>query len=192
MFNFDLSQEIEQFLLSHSPCKEYEIIQHLQQLGRLKKDCMASDLSLFRCHFLIFNALYRLQTLTPIHGRYHLSISSLEIDIEMITQPIPLNTKQNLGKHDPLSLFYLDISNLLTTTETDIRTLLDDFWKHYFSDSQKHNALNKLGLSEPVDFKTIKQQYRRLAMQHHPDRGGNADTLIEINQAMQCLQHCYN
>jgi DnaJ-domain-containing protein 1 len=97
-----------------------------------------------------------------------------------------------LAEHNPLSLFYLDISNLLNTTESDIVTLLDNFWNHYFNNTQKQNALNKLGLSEPVDFKTIKQQYRRLAMQHHPDRGGNADTLIEIHQAMQCLQHCYN
>lgn len=192
MFNFDLSQEIEQFILSHSPCKEYEIIQHLQQLGRLKKDCMASDLSLFRCHFLIFNALYRLQVLTRVHGHYQLSISSLEITATINSQPVSRKIESSLTEHNPLSLFYLDVSNLINTTETDIASLLGNFWNHYFDNSQKQKALNKLGLSEPVDFKTIKQQYRRLAMQHHPDRGGNADTLIEIHQAMQCLQHCYN
>ena len=189
MFDFDLSQDIEKFILSHSPCKEYEIIQHLQQLGRLNKNCMSTDLSLFRCHFLIFNALYRLQVLTRLHGRYQLFISSLEITVKLNAQPA--STETGLTEHNPLSLFYLDISNLLNTTESDIVTLLDNFWNHYFNNTQKQNALNKLGLSEPVDFKTIKQQYRRLAMQHHPDRGGNADTLIEIHQAMQCLQHCY-
>jgi hypothetical protein len=192
MFNFDLSQDIEQFILSNSPCKEYEIIQYLQKKGRLKKDCMADTLSLFRCHYLIFNALYRLQILAMCHGRYQLSISSLEISATLKNTPHFILGRNEIAEHDPLCLFYLDTSNLSNTSETDIENLLNDFWTSYFNDNQKQSALDKLGLTEPVDFKTIKQQYRRLAMQHHPDRGGNADTLIEIHQAMQCLQHCYH
>lgn len=192
MFNFDLSQDIEPFILSHPHCKEYDIIQYLQQKGRLSKDCMVNDIALFRCHFLIFNALYRLQLLAAIEGRYQLTISSIEITTQKRCPTNNDSQTHEITQHDPLCLFYLDTANLINTTEADVITLLNTFWKTYFNDNQKQSALDKLGLSEPVDFKTIKQQYRRLAMQHHPDRGGNADTLIEIHQAMQCLQHCYH
>ena len=192
MFNFDLSQDIEPFILSHSRCKEYDIIQYLQKKGRLSKRCMANDISLFRCHFLIFNALYRLQLLAAIEGQYQLSISSIEISTQKRSPENNDSQNNEIMQHDPLCLFYLDTANLINTTEADVVTLLNTFWKTYFNDNQKQSALAKLGLTEPVDFKTIKQQYRRLAMQRHPDRGGNADTLIEIHQAMQCLQHCYH
>lgn len=191
MFNFDLSQDIEAFILSHSPCKEYDIIQHLQHLGRLNKDCLAHSLSLFKSHFLIFNALYRLQLKAIVHGQYDLTISSLAIAVNKYPPKSASSDNKQIDQHDPLALFYLDTSHLLNTTEDNVHTLLDYFWQHYFNDTQKQTALDTLGLKDPVDFKTIKHQYRRLAMQHHPDRGGDANTLIEIHQAMQCLQHYY-
>jgi hypothetical protein len=193
MFNFDLSQDIETFILTHPYCKEYDVIQYLQKIGRLSKDCLSNSLSLFRCHFLIFNALYRLQIKTSIHQQYALSISSLEIITKVYKQDDDKlkSHNQTLTQHDPLGLFYLDTRHLLSTTESDIQQLLEHFWRYYFNDTQKQNALSVLGLDEPVDFKTIKLQYRRLAMQHHPDRGGDADILVQIHQAMQCLQHYY-
>lgn len=190
MFNFDLSQEIESFVLTHIQCKEYEIIQHLQTIGRLEKDCLRDSTGLFRTHFLIFNALYRLQLAAFVHQKYQLSISSLAIITTPYSEQNPENEKR-LQQHDPLALFYLDTSHLFNTSEADIEHLLNHFWQHYFNAPKKQTALATLGLSEPVDFKTIKLQYRRLAMQHHPDRGGDADTLIQIHQAMQCLQQYY-
>jgi DnaJ-domain-containing protein 1 len=79
----------------------------------------------------------------------------------------------------------------MQTTEQDVTKLLDQFWKGFLNDDQKQNALHILGLSDPVDFNQIKKQYRRLAMKHHPDRGGDADQLIAVHQAMQCLEMYY-
>jgi DnaJ-domain-containing protein 1 len=93
--------------------------------------------------------------------------------------------------HNPLALLYLDYAQVMQTTAQDVTKLLDQFWKHYLNDDQKLNALSVLGLSEPVDFDQIKKQYRRLAMKHHPDRGGDADQLIAVYQAMQCLEMYY-
>jgi curved DNA-binding protein CbpA len=39
-----------------------------------------------------------------------------------------------------------------------------------------------------VDDATIKRRYRRLAMRHHPDRGGDGVRLREINAALATLQ----
>ncbi len=193
MFHFDLSQAIEDYILENTLCKEFDIIQHLQAQNLLPKNCLAHPLSLFRSHFLVFNALYRLKIKAHIEKRYTLAISSLEIKATPVQAGLETNSssEKDMTAFDEVGLFYLDLKHLTQTQEADVNKLLDQFWLHYFNDEQKINALNTLGLSEPVDFKQIKQQYRRLAMQHHPDRGGDGDTLIEIHQAMQCLQHYY-
>jgi hypothetical protein len=193
MFNFDLSQEIEQYLLAHPVCKEYELIQTLQQQGRLPKDVLKTSLSLFRCHFLIHNALYRLQYQAVVKKRYVLDISAIEIRLTPYGTAESTNNDQEseLNYFNPLSHFYLDWRHLHQTDEDDVNTLLGQFWQHYFNPTQKQNALKVLELEEPVDFNTIKKQYRRLAMTHHPDRGGDSDKLIEVHQAMQCLEQYY-
>lgn len=193
MFHFDLSQVIENYILENSVCKEFDIIQHLQTLSLLPKNCLAQPLSLFRSHFLVFNALYRLKIKAHIEKRYSLDISPLEIKVTPTQADSDHHSSYEKGMiaFDPVGLFYLDLKHVTQTQEADVNKLLDHFWLHYFNDEQKLNALNTLGLSDPVDFKQIKQQYRRLAMQHHPDRGGDGDILIEIHQAMQCLQHYY-
>jgi len=192
MFNFDLSQIIESYLLKNRECREYDIICHLQEQNHLPKDVLRHPLSMFRSHFLIFNALYRLQLKTHIHRQYDLDINSLLITLT----PTSDNTANNQfstsnnkpGRYSALSLFYLDYKQVMQTTEQDVNRLLDSFWKHYFNDDQKQKALGVLELSEPVTSHDIKQQYRRLAMKHHPDRGGDADKLVAIHQAKQCLE----
>jgi len=191
MFNFDISQDIECFILEKTKCKEYEIFKHLKSEGKLPANALATPLSLFRTHFLIYNALYRLQAKTLIHQNYAIDISSIEIVIRPFTLHVDSLNQSNISEFDPLALFYLDLNHLNQTSETDVNQLLDQFWLYYFDDGQKQQALKTLKLSEPVDSQIIKKQYRRLAMQHHPDRGGDANTLIEIHQAVQCLQQYY-
>jgi curved DNA-binding protein CbpA len=44
-----------------------------------------------------------------------------------------------------------------------------------------------LELTEPFDAASVRTQYRRLAMRHHPDRGGDAERLQAINRAFRIL-----
>lgn len=44
-----------------------------------------------------------------------------------------------------------------------------------------------LGVSKNADAKEIKKKYRELARKHHPDRGGNAETFKQINEAYEVL-----
>ncbi len=199
MFDFDLSLHIESHLLKTPHCTEYAIITHLQSLGRLGKNVLSTPLSLFRCHFLIHNALYRLQYLAHSHKKYQISISSVHITLSAYddsAQPASsLSGKSELSAHSSLGLFYLDLTQLNQTQEQDVNRLLDQFWKNFFNPQQKTQALNTLKIHQDehsnIDFKAIKKQYRRLVMQHHPDRGGEACQLIAIQQAMQCLEHYY-
>ena len=55
------------------------------------------------------------------------------------------------------------------------------------SEDERQAALTVLGLQDPVENTDIKMAYRRLAMAHHPDRGGDEETLKEINLAAKTL-----
>jgi len=92
-----------------------------------------------------------------------------------------------VGAADPLREYYLDLSNLQRTSERDVDELLASFWVRFQREDQREDALAILGLSDPVDDTTIKQTYRQLAMQHHPDRGGETERLQAINAAVKVL-----
>lgn len=44
-----------------------------------------------------------------------------------------------------------------------------------------------LGVARDADDRTIKKAYRRLAREHHPDKGGSQDKMAEINEAFGVL-----
>ena len=46
-----------------------------------------------------------------------------------------------------------------------------------------------LGVSKTADKKTIKKAYRKLAMKHHPDKGGDPEKFKEINGAHEVLSN---
>lgn len=190
MFNFDLADCIDSFLTKMPVCREYDILHHLIDIKRLPKDALKTPLALFRSHFLVFNALYRLQLQYLVTSTATLTISALKIERTAITNN-HVEPSGSLSHHDALSCFYLDLNHLNNTESHDVQRLLEQFWDKFFTPTLKEEALTTLELSEPVDLKTIKQQYRRLAMRHHPDRGGDADKLIAITQAVQCLEQYY-
>jgi len=91
------------------------------------------------------------------------------------------------SRRDPLRDYYLDLRHLQDTTAGDVEQLLGKFWRRFGPRDRREQALGVLGLNDPVDDVTIKQTWRRLAMQHHPDRGGSEQRLQEINAALTAL-----
>ena len=51
----------------------------------------------------------------------------------------------------------------------------------------RDEALKILGLDGGSDAVQIKAAYRKLALRHHPDKGGNAESFIRIKQAYEIL-----
>ena len=49
------------------------------------------------------------------------------------------------------------------------------------------NYYDVLGIEKHVTGSEIKKAYRKLAMEHHPDKGGNEDTFKKINEAYSVL-----
>ena len=48
---------------------------------------------------------------------------------------------------------------------------------------------NTLGVPRDADQETIKKAFRKLAMQHHPDKGGDPDQFQKINEAYETLSN---
>jgi DnaJ-domain-containing protein 1 len=142
-----------------------------------------SALGLFRAHFALFHALYRLRDRLWGERSAQLDIHTLCIQL----RPYYAQQSDLPSRRDPLRDYYLDLRHLQDTSASDVDQLLGKFWRRFGPCDRREQALGVLGLNDPVDDVTIKQTWRRLAMQHHPDRGGSEQRLQEINAALTAL-----
>lgn len=174
-----------------SALSEYELIQQLQAQGWLDKNLSSDPLVLFKSHFLVYNALYQLQALYWEHDQQRLCISALAIELTARSSPMA-KSGANLPDDDAgdqhLRAYYLDWAQLEQATTDSVNGLLSSFWERLVSDDDYHQALAVLSLSAPVDAQRIKQRYRQLAMEHHPDRGGSEARFQQLNWALGILQ----
>lgn len=199
----DLAEQIL-VLLREQPdgCSEYELIQQLKarHSTHIPNLPLLDKLVLFRTHFLVFNALYRLRDQLWGDTSNNLQISPLCVQLQPYAPGV-----SGMVENDPLRDYYLDMTNLRDTDEAEVERLLASFWArmrgefaHEQNDSwdpeQKQAALELFELDqEPgtLSLQTIKRRYRQLVSIHHPDRGGSTTRIQSINLAMEILQRYY-
>ena len=161
----------------------------LKELARrdvslFNEDYFHNSFGLFQRHFLLFHALYLLRDTLRSTGQGDLEIHCMGI------QRIPCSNtlSEHPALHEPLASYYLNLDNLNSSNESDVLRLLDNFWKKYTSNTQRDEALAVMELTHTSSYSDIKQQYRRLAMQWHPDRGGDAAQFHKLEWAMRILR----
>jgi hypothetical protein len=199
----DLAEQIF-VLLCEQPegCSEYQLIQQLKarHSTHIPNLPLLDKLVLFRTHFLVFNALYRLRDQLRGENRNDLQISPLCVQLLPYTAGA-----SEVAECDPLRDYYLDVANLRDTDEGDVERLLASFWSRMRGDQlgerndswdpeQKRAALELFELDqegETLNLLTIKRRYRQLVSIHHPDRGGSTTRIQSINLAMEILQRYY-
>lgn len=166
---------------------EFQLIQWLQlpEQGIFHADALKHTRTLFESHFLLMHVLYRLQQQWFEQQHAYLTISPLHIQKSLWQTG---TTEQQVSSHDPLAAYYLDL-NELATEEEEINQLLNSFWQKMLYNEHQQQDFATLKLSIGADKASIKKQYRKLAMQHHPDRGGNAEQFHAIQVAFQRLMH---
>ena len=142
-------------------------------------------LGLFQSHFLLFHVLYRLRDQLHQEQGGELDISPLLI---CLREYVP--GEAALNDVDPLREYYLNLDELNGADAEAVEKLLNGFWQRTNAADEKSRALATLQLQEPVTLSEAKAQYRRLVMQHHPDRGGEVTTMHELNHALSILQRC--
>lgn len=164
---------------------EYTLLQRLREDSRVDfADRRPDDtLDLFRTHFLLFHHLYRLRDRLRDEGGGDLEIHTLNIR----WLGTDTSSAQALARPDPLRDYYLDLANLEGTTRAELDDLLGRFWARLSRFDRRGEALAVLELPAGADLAAIRRQYRRLAMRHHPDRGGDRTRLQAIHAAMAIL-----
>ncbi len=165
---------------------EYELLRALEpELAPVEST--DPGLRLFRRHFLLFHVLYRLRDRLWGEGQGDLAISPLCVRL----QPY-LRGRLGLMRHDPLRAYYLDLREWSGTTAHDVASLMSDFWRRLSARQQLTAALAVFGLeSLPGNFEPVRRHYKRLAMLHHPDRGGDGARLQELNAALAVVRRYY-
>jgi hypothetical protein len=188
----DLADQVLQ-LLQATPegMAEYALIQQLKSRhsGHLPNLPLTDKLVLFRTHFLLFNALYRLRDRLWQEQTHLLEISPLCIRL----QPYQAGSSA-LSERNELRDYYLDMSHLQSTDERDVERLLTSFWTRMQGGDEKQAALElfELNNERTLDLPRIKQRYRQMVSLHHPDRGGSTERLQSINLAMEILERYYH
>jgi hypothetical protein len=147
----------------------------------------SSPAALYPVHFLLFHSLYRQRERLAAESGETIDINALNIRIRQTYNA----GQQEAGQHDALHAFYRDLSNH-DLGESTINRMLDDFWQGITrpADDELTQACQTLAIdTPPPDLATARQAFRRLAMQHHPDRGGSNEQLQALNRAMATLRH---
>lgn len=167
---------------------EYEILKRIEADGsHFVQVTDDSQLALFQKHFLIMNALYRLQESLWRDEYVWLTISPLRIVIEAI-DTAAAEQKLSVYSDDALRAYYLDWQQFIATDSDAVANLIASFWLRYNSHDWRADALATLQLDHTADIHQIKQQYRRLAAATHPDRGGDAAQFLAIRAAYEILR----
>jgi len=186
--------------ITSEPLSEYQLIQTLNQQGWEFSINAADSLMLFTSHFLVFNALYRLQIDYWQKQQRYLAVSALSIYLHPKNESD--NDKNSATDTEDRSIapytadaalrdYYLDATQLEAASEDSVNKLLSQFWERYIATDESSEALQLFSLEHPATQKEIKQRYRILAMEHHPDRGGKPEIFQKVNWAFGVLQRVY-
>lgn len=174
---------------------EHAVIRHLIDLNYLSPDYGRESLGLFQTHFLVMNALYQLRNKFIDSQAGCLSISALSI---IFTPRAGLQeewdeSQQELTEVSPLLAdYYLSWETFTSASTESVDELLNSFWRRYGAQDDRLEALELMGLEEPVTMVQIKKRYREKAMILHPDRGGSDSQLAELNGALDTLKRYYS
>lgn len=166
---------------------EFELIRALQahpDCPDIDRDSLRDPMALFRTHFALFHSLYRLDRRLRARGDGETVI----VDCFRCRLVFEAGAStSSLAGADPMAMFYLDRGNIDRMDAAEVARLMGGFWRAFRRRDDRADALAVLGLEDPVSDAEIKTAYRRLAMRHHPDRGGDKAALQRINDAAKRL-----
>jgi hypothetical protein len=167
---------------------EHHLIRELQMAGSFA-NWISDDpaLALFQKHFAIMHCLYHLKSRYAEQGR-ELAISPLAIQLLDVQAGAGTELAESTGE---LGGFYRDWSNFETATPESVGDLLRSFWRRYKAVDEVAEALEMLELPDGADWMQVQAQYRRLIIEHHPDKGGDKERFTRVRQAYELLKASY-
>ena len=168
---------------------EYALIRLLQseRFLLLDEDALRDSLTLFQCHFMLFNGLYQLRDKWVKADKGWLSIHATAIVLQPLT-----HSEAGLAEADPLQAYYLDWANLDQTNKQDVDDLISDFWLRMGNtltpaEEQKARQILEFNPDEALSKSLVKKRYYKLQHHHHPDKGGDGEAASDLTWAYNVL-----
>lgn len=182
-----LLNAIDEILARHPQgISEFELMQTLNtKYGELyPKPDFHDALLLFQHHFYLKHCLFVLKEKYLLEKSFFLDIGQLVIQrLPYFQQHSELPTEPDI-----LRDYYLDLSNLDKESHESVNELLSRFWEKLAGFYHQPEALEALGLTGKESRAEMKQKYRELAQQHHPDRGGDKERFQEVQAAWEKIK----
>ena len=175
-------------LLQEHPAgiSEWDLVTELRhrRLAPFSAGALGDDLVLFQVHFLLFHLLYRLQDQLLLQGREGLEIHCLKIRLTpKAAEPLGLEPAAFDGVRD----YYLDWSRFESTGAQEVAQMLANFWRDFRNYRDSNEAYEVLGLEPDAGPQEVKKRYRELALETHPDRGGDKERFDLVTKAKETL-----
>ena len=160
----------------------------LQKLGlNLTSAPDDPQLALFQRHFIVQHLLYQLQQQWSEQEFAWLEIGLAQVQLHTYQAQKPTDYDQGRAS------YYLDWQHFYQMSSATLQRQLDDFWSYVqrtpvADPLSLQQACQHLQLNWPCTLLQLKRQYRSLALQHHPDRGGDSQHFQQVRQAYQRLR----
>jgi len=164
---------------------EYDLLGRLKEMGLpvFEELDFADRLALFRAHFLLFHHLYGLRDRLEAERRETIDIHCLRIAL----RPWRPGVDGLPGPPDPLGRYYRDLANIKETDRRAVEEMLARFGNRLAEGDRLAECLETLGLTAPASREAVKRRFRRLALTHHPDRGGDPGRFRRLRRAAEML-----
>ena len=149
-----LLMHVHEILRAHpAGMREYDLMDALDQrcVAGFGRTAFSDHLSMFQSHFLLFHCLYVLRDRLHNDGTASIEIHCLSIRL----LPLMQQGGDLLQHHDPLHDYYLDLSNIEKTDAEEVDRLMGSFWSRFVALDDRQQALDKLGLTDPVEYVEI-------------------------------------
>lgn len=182
--NQNIINALAELLQTHRKIGEYELMTLLdEQYGALfPKPDLSQSLLLFQHHFYLRHCLYTLQSQWLADDVAFLDIQLTHLEV------LPMGDASNaLGRVNELREYYSDLRNINKESSASVDALLDSFWQQFTQHIAAPRAHEVLQLTGHETYAEKKRRYKQLAQQHHPDKGGDAATFKQIQEAWQCV-----
>ncbi|WP_143872459.1 DNA-J related domain-containing protein [Catenovulum sediminis] len=169
-------------------CSEQALIKILQQPPyQIIPQFDSNDAhQLFQIHFALYHALYRLRHKLLKNKKAQLTMGLAKIDYQIYTQ-----APSGVVLKDPLEEYYLDVTHLTSTSQADVESLLEGFWRKYqqYSKTELYQAAcRELGVEINASYQQKKSAYKAQCLLHHPDKGGSLQKIQQLNEAWQIIK----
>lgn len=170
--------------------KVHYLVTALREKGLLQSLDEDENKDLFKRNFLTMNALYQLQLM--LLPNQWLQVQAMDI---FLSRSVPSHVELELQHDVALRDYYLDWNNYDTSGDL-IREMLKSFWhkyNNYIGETSptvgREHALEVFRLDSDASPREIRKRWRKLALEHHPDRaGGDATKFKKACRAWQTLR----